>query len=343
MEVKKRKYVRKVKPQVEVPLETVVETVVETTIEPVVETTVEPVVETTVEPTIEQIVEKKKRGRKPKVKENSVSSVILQLNIKNLEGESGGSQGSVDTGCFGDTHELKKDDYEREFLTYDSALSVPDGYNEFDKFSSQPDLISNESNIDFNNGNVDPNNLMYRNEDASNGTGENVCFWCCHSFNNIAFGIPIKFTNGKFLVKKCFCSLECVTAYIFNKNEYVQNIWETYSLINMLSLQYGNPDVVKPSPPREVLKLFGGYMTIDEFRNFSKSSKLVNILNYPMIPVSLQIEELTENNINKSFIPLNIDKVKKIETKLKLSRQKPLLNYKNTLDHTMNLKSIANN
>ena len=86
--------------------------------------------------------------------------------------------------------------------------------------------------------------------------------------------------------------------------------------------------------------MFGGTMTIEEFRNFTDSNKITNILEYPMIPISQQIEEINyDNSYNKNdYIPIDQDRVKKLEQKIKLMRTTPLLNHKNTLDHTMNIK-----
>jgi hypothetical protein len=41
-------------------------------------------------------------------------------------------------------------------------------------------------------------------------------------------------------------------------------------------------------------------------------------------------------------VPIDTDRIKKIEQKFKLIRQKPVLNPKNTLDHTMKLKIESN-
>ena len=59
-----------------------------------------------------------------------------------------------------------------------------------------------------------------------------------------------------------------------------------------------------------------------------------------MIPTNQQLEEInynTQNNMN-NFIPIDENRLKKIEQKIKLSRSKPLNNNKNTLEHTMNIK-----
>jgi len=166
------------------------------------------------------------------------------------------------------------------------------------------------------------------------------CWWCCHVFDNIPFGIPIKYKDEKFHVSGCFCSLECASSYNFNDNNGVQDVWECYSLINLLSQKIGYKDIVKLAPHKVCLKIFGGKLNIDEFRNMTNKNKIINVLDYPMLPTNQQLEEInynTSNNMN-NFIPIDENRIKRIEQKIKLSRNKPLNNNKNTLEHTMNIK-----
>jgi hypothetical protein len=88
------------------------------------------------------------------------------------------------------------------------------------------------------------------------------------------------------------------------------------------------------------LNTFGGNLNIDEFRKFTDYNKIVNILEYPMISASQQIEEINyDNSYNKNdYIPIDEKRIKKLEQKIKLMRTTPLLNHKNTLEHTMKIK-----
>lgn len=166
------------------------------------------------------------------------------------------------------------------------------------------------------------------------------CYWCCHGFLNTPFGIPVKFVNGKFYVYGCFCSLECAAAYNNNNKNNMDEMWERYSLINLLSRKIGYKVVVKPSPTRLSLIMFGGQQTIEEFRKSTESSKLTNINFPPMMTMVQQLEEINESEINNDvkYIPIDTERIKKYKDELKLKRSKPINNYKNTLDHTMNLK-----
>jgi hypothetical protein len=166
------------------------------------------------------------------------------------------------------------------------------------------------------------------------------CYWCCHRFNNAPFGIPVNFANGSFNVFGCFCSLECAAAYNFKTSDNVDEMWERYNLINLLSRKCTLANRVKPAPDRLSLKMFGGHMDIDEFRRFFHSNKLVNVNFPPMTSLTQQIEEVNEHEVNNDFkyIPLDQDRIEKYKAKVLFRRTRPQVNNKNSLESTMNLK-----
>lgn len=166
------------------------------------------------------------------------------------------------------------------------------------------------------------------------------CYWCCHKFDTPPFGIPVKYVDGKFHVYGCFCSLECAAAYNFSSKESMDEVWERYNLINLLSKMIKHQNIVKPAPNRLALKIFGGHLDINDFRTYCKTSKIININFPPMMTLTQQIEEINQGDINSDFkyIPIDTDRINKYKEKIKLKRTKPLTNFENTLDHTMNLK-----
>jgi hypothetical protein len=166
------------------------------------------------------------------------------------------------------------------------------------------------------------------------------CYWCCHTFMNTPFGIPVKYVNNRFYVYGCFCSLECAAAHNNHNKNNMDDMLERYSLINLLSRKINYKVIVKPAPSKLTLTMFGGQQSIEEFRRSSESCKLVNINFPPMMTMVQQLEEINESEINNDnkYIPLDTDRILKYKEELRLKRNKPINNYKNTLDHTMNLK-----
>jgi hypothetical protein len=166
------------------------------------------------------------------------------------------------------------------------------------------------------------------------------CYWCCHKFDNPPVGIPIKYYDNTFHVFGCYCSLECAAAYNFSSPDSSDEIWERYNLLNLLARKLSYSNIVKTAPNRLALKMFGGHMEIDEFREFSSSNKVINVNFPPMMTLTQQIEEVNECDINSEYryIPVDHERINKYKEKLILKRSKPITNYKHTLDHTMNLK-----
>jgi hypothetical protein len=172
-----------------------------------------------------------------------------------------------------------------------------------------------------------------------------ACNWCCHRFEGPPCAIPIKVTNGKFYVTGCFCSFNCAAANIFDKNS--RNMWEQYSLLILLYKAVYNKNIYKipVSPPKESLKMFGGYYTIEEYRkSLLTNEKIYKIVQPPMISLVPKIEENKVNfefkNNNKQYIPLDNRIVDTAKESLRLKRSKPIANIKNTLQSYMNLKVV---
>lgn len=119
-----------------------------------------------------------------------------------------------------------------------------------------------------------------------------ACWWCCHTFDWDPIGMPEKMYNDTLYISGCFCSLNCVMAYNFDLND--NKVWERVSLINFIKNKiYGpNSHDITPSPPRQILNLFGGPMSIDEFRKANMiMTKEYKLLMPPTICISLYIEE----------------------------------------------------
>ena len=284
--------------------------------------------------------EKTKRGRKPKtiyntydvntnVSQNATSSlsddenIIVRLNV--LSDESEGQKCDDEQQPYA----YNRDEY-RDILTISDINAFHE--NKIPLEHEQCDQLKVVNILkDFEEKN--------KNKEWPSNTSIS-CYWCCHKFDNAPFGIPITFQKNAFHVFGCFCSLECSAAYNFNTNNNVDEMWERYNLINLLSrrLQYSRQ--VKPSPDRLALKMFGGYMEIDQFRSYTKTNKVININFPPMSSISQQIEEINEYELNSDYkyIPLDHDRIKKIQEQMVIKRVKPLINNKNSLENSMNLK-----
>jgi hypothetical protein len=310
----------------------------------------------------------KKRGRKPKEKvysvkelpktffeENKNETFILHLPIKISDNNNNPLPNS-------------KNDY--SYSIYDEDLN---NYkiNDNNLLPTQTNLLSELSNtysanltnlsFDKDEPETKPNkmnkknlkNIMYEFISANNDktwpeTTNIYCWWCCHPFKGSPCALPEYYKKEKFYVNGCFCSFNCTASYNFSKND--DDIWERYSLLNLMYKKLYNYKFIKINlaPPREILKIFGGYLSIEEFReNSLKSEKTFSIINPPLISIIPKIEENiinTNTNANKTyknnFPNVNENILNKTQNNLKLKRTKPVQNPNNTLQSFMDLKIV---
>lgn len=171
------------------------------------------------------------------------------------------------------------------------------------------------------------------------------CWWCCHSFECAPCALPYRYINNIFEVYGVFCSPECAAAYNFDNYE-GEDIWERYSLLNFLYRKiYNDKNVkIKLAAPRQVLKIFGGSLSIKDFRSHNSNySRTFKIVVPPIISIIPQQEYNFLNSsfnskLNKKYVALEKNKISTSEAELRLKRSKPFQVTKNTLEKCMGLE-----
>ena len=186
------------------------------------------------------------------------------------------------------------------------------------------------------------NNDMIENPEVFNST----CMWCCHNFLTQNWGLPFYKQKDLFKTYGNFCSPECSAAYCFDDISSTDDRkWEIFSMINDIARQiYDDTDVtIKLAPPRNSLKMFGGKYSIEEFKDISiDKTRVVKVYLPPTISIVHSVEEETDKtnlcNIKNNITIQQDERYKLIQDNLKLKRDKPLLNKKNTLEHCMKIE-----
>lgn len=165
----------------------------------------------------------------------------------------------------------------------------------------------------------------------TNPNNAELCWWCCHSFTTEKVSLPYSYHNNEFMTEGTFCSYNCAAAYNLNKKDL--KIWERAALLHHLYKKSYNKDIViSPSPPKEILKAFGGQMTIEKFRNaLMINNKEFITLHPPMASITTQIEERLRPGFSKVITG-------QISEDMKLKRVKPLPTSRYSLEETMGLK-----
>lgn len=164
--------------------------------------------------------------------------------------------------------------------------------------------------------------------DTNINSSFDLCWNCCHSFENRSVSYPMKYDKDIFYTHGHFCSYNCCARYILDTYPEKQK-WEYYSLLN-LYMNICNETVGKkvvPAPQRILLTSFGGNLTIDQFRNQS-GDNIYNIDVDPIVPI-------VPINHSQSKL-LQQKKVEETKQKYKLYR-KSALNKQNDIYKTMNL------
>jgi hypothetical protein len=171
------------------------------------------------------------------------------------------------------------------------------------------------------------------------------CFWCTEQFENQPIGMPEKKLGDTFFVKGCFCSFNCMASYNFSLND--DKVWERYSLINLMYKKMYNLNQnfkVELAPPREALVKFGGVYDIQRFRELCLE-KSIKALSFPIINIQCYLEEINiQMNDNMSSVgPTQVDVknyLDKVNNDFKLSRNKTISGTRNTLEMCMGLKNV---
>jgi hypothetical protein len=269
--------------------------------------------------TMDTTITKKKRGRRPRYEKKN--EVIDGININILENKKIINDNELDNR--NNIIHLKINKYTTvDNINNTELLSGYDKEYE-DEFSSNPQKIETISNNIFKD--IDHDDEHHYNMNT-------CCYWCCHIFNNLGIGLPIKYINNVFYTFGHFCSIECMCAYNFYSNEVNYNKWEIYGLINLLNKKLGN-NSIKLAPPRQSLIMFGGTKTIEEYRA-SFNIKNIILHTYPMVNITNNIEELN-NILNMKYIDNTLLNKKKLSYYEIKRKQKVVSNLNNDMKNIL--------
>ena len=156
-----------------------------------------------------------------------------------------------------------------------------------------------------------PTEIGLGNVDLVKATKVNIaCWWCCHTFDNYPIPCPISFDDKKELFKGhgCFCSFNCVKAYLLDTKMLSKDLGVFASFYKFLTGKSVCTDPIKKAPQKTLLRLFGGTMTIEEFRETFTNLVTYKINVYPVIfiPTQIEVTEVSKmvktsiNNINSN-------------------------------------------
>tara|TARA_Y100000768_G_C23973899_1_gene682004 strand:+ start:790 stop:1461 length:672 start_codon:yes stop_codon:yes gene_type:complete len=186
-------------------------------------------------------------------------------------------------------------------------------------------LIIKLNHIDNNDDIIEPYSMDKEQYSLSeNNYPSEVCWNCCHKFNEIIYGIPLKYVHNIFYTYGDFCSLECCSRYSLDNFE---NHYEINSLINLYNniVNDTKGDTINTAPNRLLLNMFGGPLTIEEYRKNSLNKNIFDLKIPPILPIKYRIDTYEINNNQNT------------KSNLKLYRKKPLKSEEKSITNAMKL------
>lgn len=252
----------------------------------------------------------KKRGRKKKIEKQVFNLNNLQdieMKSKKIERKSIIVHLPINIKEF---EEKNNKIFENDFLAYDPSMSLsePQGFDLMagasimDVEPEQIEDTTTENSLEKEYKIINDNNQMtkkinnvmmeFQNFKDKKFFKTDICCWhCCHKFDNMPVGIPLSYDNVVFQVKGVFCSFNCALTYNYNSKENENTIQERESLTYLMYKKIHDIKEVElqHAPEKETLAMFGGTLTIEEFR----ANKHIYTMVYPpMLSIIPQLEEI---------------------------------------------------
>lgn len=175
------------------------------------------------------------------------------------------------------------------------------------------------------------------------------CWHCCHPFDTQPLPMPIRHDDARdvFHVMGTFCSWACMKAHNLESASYTKSI-----IANYITLFYKRCTKrlqgIRSAPPRQALKVFGGTMSIEEFRAASDKPVEFALLPPRMIVHHHVIQETStvrpqhkQPGARQDLgAVITFDDVSTKNETLRLKRPKPLQNNRNLLERTMGINAF---
>ena len=161
------------------------------------------------------------------------------------------------------------------------------------------------------------------------------CYHCCHQIEGKPLGLPYKkLENEKYKCSGQFCSFPCMKTYSLELNDSYKN--ERFTLIGQMFYESTGNTGCQFAPRREQLKIFGGNLSIKEFRIKSQDTPIPKLIP-PMEHVTIIFDKHENFSLNKKQKEELVTNAHVTNEPIKLQRAKPLKNSQNTLEVTMGL------
>ena len=150
-------------------------------------------------------------------------------------------------------------------------------------------------------------NKKPRSGNGTTPTGPTTCLWCAHVYSTQP--VLLRFISDRCVVSAIdkFCTYECAAAFNEYSTEFSHDKCQSYAELCHRYNQTNNTScvVLKVAPSRLLLKMFGGPMSINKYRQGSTSVVSTVSLKVPEMH-SITIEEYIYSNSVDNECPIDI-------------------------------------
>lgn len=157
-----------------------------------------------------------------------------------------------------------------------------------------------------------------------------ACFWCCHTFGWKSCVLPISYDSyeNMYACEGHFCSPECAMASLYADPSLSDNTrWTRHALLcDVYRVMYPVKELTQ-APPRATLRMFGGPLDIEQYRQYTANSEDIVAVHLP--PLRLFVPTMNvQGPVRdvKKFVALSQEAVDKASKELRLKRSKPVHN-----------------
>jgi hypothetical protein len=163
-----------------------------------------------------------------------------------------------------------------------------------------------------------------------------ACMWCCHPFPWKASVLPVSYDayENMYTCEGHYCSPECALSYLYNDIALSDvSRWSRHALLSDLYRSIYTNKILTPAPHRHMLRMFGGPLDIEQFREYVANSEDMIAVQLP--PLRLHVPSMNvQGPIRdvKKFVSLSQETVDKASKELRLRRTKPVHQTGATLD-----------
>jgi len=165
---------------------------------------------------------------------------------------------------------------------------------------------------------------------------QTACFWCCHNFSWVNTYLPTGYDAYKnlYTAEGYFCSPECALSYNYADPNISDSMkWNRHAMLGHLYGDLYKNRLLSPAPPRNLLRMFGGPLDIEQYREYLTRDNDIVLINtspvrlvFPSMNVQGPLRDI------KKYVSLSNDVMEKASEQLRLKRSKPVNNNIQTLD-----------